>query len=36
VQNNRLSVPAGIQPFTYNATDPATIVTVPNTITSDQ
>jgi hypothetical protein len=36
VQNNRLGVPRGAQPFTYNATDPATIVTEPNALKREE
>ncbi|MFN9961948.1 MAG: right-handed parallel beta-helix repeat-containing protein [Planctomycetota bacterium] len=36
VQNNRLHLAPEVQPFTFNATDPASIVTEPNIITGDR
>lgn len=36
VQRNRLHVSAGLKPFTYNATDPARIVTEPNELVEEQ
>lgn len=36
VQNNRLRLTPGLSPFTYNATDPAKIVTEPNELIQEQ
>jgi len=36
VQNNRLRLTPGLSPSTYNATDPAKIVTEPNELIQEQ